>query len=83
MHCPLCDRLAEHYNPAAASDFGAAVLQLNAAAKTAWHNILANLGGIADSKKADEIACHGRAMHDEAAATAQKLIAFAEGQLGA
>ena len=77
----LCDRLEGHYNPAAASDFGAAILQLRAAAKTAWHNVLANLGGLADKERAEEMRSNGKALHEEAMICSEKLIASAEGLL--
>lgn len=78
----LCSKLDGHYNPAAASDFAASVLQLQMAAKTAWHNILANLGGIADQERADFLRQNGSALHEEAMKRCAELIAAAEKHLG-
>lgn len=77
----LCARLEGHYNPVAASDFAAAVLQLRAAAKTAWHNVLANLGGLSDPERAEELRVSGSALHAEAMDISGRLIDSAEGLL--
>lgn len=74
----LCQELDSHYNPAATSDYASAVLQLHAAAKTAWHNILANFGGISDLTRAQEILVQGERMHRQAMELSQKLICSAE-----
>ncbi len=77
----LCSKIDTHYNPAAASDFAASVLQLQMAAKTAWHNILANLSGIADKEKAEFLRTSGFALHQEAMERCAALIAAAEKHL--
>ena len=74
----LCNRLESHYNPVAASDFAAAVLQLRAAAKTAGHNVLANLGGLANRERAEEMRSTGCALHDEAMRISDALVDSAE-----
>lgn len=74
----LCQELDGHYNPAAASDYASAVLQLHAAAKTAWHNVLANYSGISDLARAQEIMEQGEQMHSQAMELSQKLILSAE-----
>ena len=74
----LCSKLNGHYNPAAASDFAASVLQLQMAAKTAWHNILANLGGIADKERAEFLRANGTTLHCKAMELCDTLVSAAE-----
>lgn len=79
----LCAKIDGHYNPAAASDFAASVLQLQMAAKTAWHNILANLSGIADKELAEFLGENGAALHKEAMEICNVLVETAEKYLTA
>ena len=74
----LCAKIDGHYNPAAASDFAASVLQLQMAAKTAWHNILANLSGIADKERAEFLRVDGAALHCKAMELCDTLVSAAE-----
>ena len=79
MH--LAEKLEGNYNPAAASDFAAALLQLRAGAKSAWHNVLANVGGIKDAEKAEYLRSEGAKLHAECMAMADRMVAAAEASL--
>lgn len=74
----LCQQLNGHYNPAAASDFAAAVLQLNAAAKIAWANILANYPAISNLSRAKAILSLGKEKYGQAMELAGRLNRSAE-----
>ena len=77
----LCSALEGHYNPMAASDFAASVLQLRSCAKSAWHNVLANVGGIAALPRAQELRAQGERLHAEAMELSGRLVLAAEKQL--
>lgn len=59
-------KLLGGFNTNCASDLGVAALQLNAAVKGAWLNVLINIGGMKDKEKAAEYREKGQAIVDEA-----------------
>jgi len=69
----VTEKAIEGYNPSAASDLGVAALGLGAAMRSAWLNILINLGGITDVDCAAQFRAEGEALLAVAIPLSEKI----------
>ena len=75
---PLLREMAEHGNPASASDAGVGALAVHAAVRGAWLNVRTNVGGVKDAKVLTPILEEGARLEREAAEQEAGILAIVE-----
>ena len=75
---PLLREMAEHGNPASASDAGVGALAVRAAVRGAWLNVRTNVGGVKDAKVLTPILEEGARLEREAAEQEAGILAIVE-----
>lgn len=78
---PLLRAMAEHGNPASASDAGVGALALRAAMRGAWLNVRINLPGLGDQAAGATMLAEADALVARAAAEEAAVLALVEAQL--
>jgi len=69
----LAQQLLGKFNTNAASDLGVAALNLSAALRGAWLNVLINLGSLKDAQMAQDYRARGRQLAEESQAIADEI----------
>jgi glutamate formiminotransferase / formiminotetrahydrofolate cyclodeaminase len=78
----LLAAMAEHGNPASASDAGVGVLAIRAAIRGAWLNVRTNLGGADDKAKTATIRAEGGRLVAEAERRETEILGVVERRVG-
>jgi glutamate formiminotransferase/formiminotetrahydrofolate cyclodeaminase len=78
----LLEAMAEHGNPASASDAGVGVLCARAAVRGAWLNVRTNVAGVKDREGLDAILVEGARMDREAGEREARVLAAVERKFG-
>ncbi len=69
----LAQQLLGKFNTNAASDLGVAALNLSAALRGAWLNVLINLGSLKDAQMTQDYRARGRQLAEESQAIADEI----------
>ena len=78
----LVEAMAEHGNPASASDAGVGALAARAAVRGAWLNVRTNVAGLKDRSAVSEIMTEGARLEADAADREAKILQIVERKFG-
>jgi glutamate formiminotransferase/formiminotetrahydrofolate cyclodeaminase len=78
----LVEAMAEHGNPASASDAGVGALAARAAVRGAWLNVRTNVAGLKDRGPVAEILSEGERLEREAAEREARILQIVERKFG-
>jgi glutamate formiminotransferase/formiminotetrahydrofolate cyclodeaminase len=78
----LVEAMAEHGNPASASDAGVGALAARAAVRGAWLNVRTNVAGLKDRGPVAEILAEGERLEREAAEREARILQIVERKFG-
>jgi glutamate formiminotransferase/formiminotetrahydrofolate cyclodeaminase len=79
----LVEAMAEHGNPASASDAGVGALAARAAVRGAWLNVRTNVAGLKDRSAVADILSEGARLEAEAAEREVRILQIVERKFGA
>ena len=79
----LVEAMAEHGNPASASDAGVGALAARAAVRGAWLNVRTNVAGLKDRSAVADIMSEGARLEAEAAERETRVLHIVERKFGA
>jgi glutamate formiminotransferase/formiminotetrahydrofolate cyclodeaminase len=78
----LVEAMAEHGNPASASDAGVGALAARAAVRGAWLNVRTNVAGLKDRSAVESIVAQGAKFEAEAAEREGRILQIVERKFG-
>jgi glutamate formiminotransferase/formiminotetrahydrofolate cyclodeaminase len=78
----LLEAMAEHGNPASASDAGVGALAARAAVRGAWLNVRTNVAGLRDRSAVSEMLEGGARLDQEAAEREARILQVVERKFG-